>query len=98
METKIDESKIKNDEQFKYLDSVVSTDGNGVHDTKTRLAQAIESMFRIWKCKEVCLDVKKRLLWSVDLYSFESWAPKKSDCRRIAAFGFWVWGRILKIS
>ena len=33
----------------------------------------------------------------VVMYGYESWTVKKSECRRIDAFGLWCWRRFLRV-
>ena len=40
----------------------------------------------------------KTLVWSVMLYSSETWTTRKEDIRRLEAFEMWTWRRMEKIS
>ena len=46
--------------------------------------------------------VKKKIvkagIWSVALYSAETWSLRKEDVRRIEAFEMWIWRRMERIS
>ena len=39
----------------------------------------------------------KVMVFPVVMYGYESWAIKKTECRRIDAFELWYWRRLLKV-
>ena len=48
--------------------------------------------------KEVKKKIVKTVIWSVALYSAETWSLRKEDIRRIEALKMWIWRRIERIS
>ena len=39
----------------------------------------------------------KAMAFPVVMYGYESWTIKKAECRRIDAFEWWYWRRLLKV-
>ena len=69
-----------------YLGSLVNIESNSTQDVQARLAVARGVTLQlndIWKSTEIGLKLKiqlvKSLVWSMALYSSESWAMKKTD-------------------
>ena len=55
----------------------------------------------IFKSRDITLSTKvclvKAMVFLVVMYGCESWAIKKTQCRRIDAFELWCWRRLLKV-
>ena len=55
----------------------------------------------IFKSREITLPTKvplvKAMVFPVVMYGCESWAVKKAEHRRIAAFELWCWRRLLRV-
>ena len=55
----------------------------------------------IFKSRDITLPTKVRLVkamvFPVVMYGCESWTVKKSEHRRIDAFGLWCWRRLLRV-
>ena len=55
----------------------------------------------IFKSRDITLPTKvhlvKAMVFPVVRYGCESWAVKKAERRRIAAFELWCWGRLLRV-
>ena len=55
----------------------------------------------ILKSRDISLSTKVRLVkavvFPVVMYGYESWAIKKAEPRRIAAFELWCWRRLLRV-
>ena len=55
----------------------------------------------IFKSRDIALPTKVRLVkamvFPVVMYGCESWTIKKVECRRINAFEFWHWRRLLRV-
>jgi len=90
-------AEIERVNKFKYLGSLVTVDSNSTTDIKARLAiarHATLQLTRIWKAKDIGMDLKKQLvrslIWSTALYGSESWALKKCDEKLVTAFEMWV--------
>ena len=41
--------------------------------------------------------IVKAMVFLVVMYGCESWTIKKTECRRIDAFGLWCWRRLLRV-
>ena len=56
---------------------------------------------RMLKSRGITLSTKfclvKVLVFPVVMYGCESWTIKKAECRRIDAFDFWCWRRLLRL-
>ena len=42
--------------------------------------------------------IVKTVIWSVAMYSAETWSLRKEDIRRIEALEMWIWRRMQRIS
>ena len=55
----------------------------------------------ILKSRDITLPTKvclvKAMVFPVVTYGYESWAIKKTECRRIDAFELWCWRRLLRV-
>ena len=55
----------------------------------------------IFKSRDITLPTKVHLIkaavFPVVMYGCESWAVKKSECRRSDAFELWCWRRLLRV-
>ena len=55
----------------------------------------------IFKSRDITLPTKvclvKAMVFPVVMYGCESWTMKKAECRRIDAFEFWYWRRLLRV-
>ena len=47
---------------------------------------------------EVQKKIVKTVIWSVALYSAQTWSHRKEDIRRIEALEMWIWRRMERIS
>ena len=88
---------------YKYLGSILTEDGRCEKDMKTRLAMAkgtFNDKIAILSSK-LDQDLKKRmiktLIWSIALYSAETWILKRVDRDRLEAFEMWCWRKMLGI-
>ncbi|PIK42267.1 endonuclease-reverse transcriptase [Apostichopus japonicus] len=70
----------------------------------TRLAIARDAttgqLIGLWKAKEISLKLKKQLVkslvWSVALYSAESWTLKQNDMKKMESLELWVWRKCFR--
>lgn len=90
--------------QFKYLGSIISSDGYCEKDIGSRIdmgKQAFSNKKRLLT-GNMNLDLKKKIvkctIWSVVLYGAETWTMTQADKERLEAFEMWLWRRMLKIS
>ena len=55
----------------------------------------------ILKSRDITLPTKvhlvKVIIYPVVVYGCESWTIKKAECRRIDAFEWWCWRRLLRV-
>lgn len=89
-------------EEFKFLGSYVTSQGDSATEVRRRLGAArtaASKLSNVWKSKDLSTRTKvrlaKSLVWSVALYGCESWTMKKEDERRLSAFEMWLWRRLL---
>ena len=63
--------------------------------------KAMANLDSILKSRDITLPTKVRLVkamvFPVVMYGYESWAIKKAEPRRIAAFELWCWRRLLRV-
>ena len=90
---------------FKYLGSIISSDGDSTEEIRTRINLApstIAKLKKIWSYNNVKTATKirlyKSLVVSVLTYECENWTLKAESERRIATCELKFFGRILKIS
>ena len=84
--------------------SKITADGDCSHKIKRRLLlgrKVMTNLDSIFKSRDITLPTKVRLVKAmvlpVVMYGCESWAVKKAECRRIAAFELWCWRRRLRV-
>ena len=89
---------------FIFLDSKLTTGGDGSHEIKRRLLLGIKLMTNldsIFKSRDITLLTKvhlvKAMVFPVVVYGFESWTVKKAEHQRIDAFELWCWRRLLRV-
>ena len=90
---------------FIFLGSKITADGDCSHEIKRRLLvgrKVMTNLDNILKSRDVTLLTKVRLVkamvFPVVMYGCESWTVKKAERRRIDAFEFWFWRRLLRVS
>ena len=90
--------------QFKYLGSIISSDGyceKDIMDAES-LWGSKPSVMRKDLTGSMNLDLKKKIVkctvWSIVLYGAETWTVTRADKERLEAFEMWIWRRMLKIS
>ena len=84
--------------------SKITADGDCSHEIKRRLLlgrKVMTNLDSIFKSRRITLPTKVRLVkamvFPVVMYGCESWAVKKAEQRRIAAFELWCWRRLLRV-
>ena len=102
---KIGEEPVKEVEHFRYLGSVVSSNGNASEDIRLRIGKAsgaFANMLKVWRCRSLSLKTKLRVyeatVLSVVLYGCESWQMKAKDSAKLDAFHHSCLRRILRIT
>lgn len=93
------QEEIEQEKYFKYLESIITEDMRFNHEVKIQIAIAREAFNQKRKLLYGRLDrtLRKRLVkyfvWSVVLYSTETWSLRIKDERRLKAFEMWIWRR-----
>ncbi|CAI5794520.1 Hypothetical predicted protein [Podarcis lilfordi] len=79
-------------------------DGDCSHEIKRRLLlgrKAMTNLDSILQSRDITLPTKvgivKAMVFPVVMYGSESWTIKKADRRRMDAFEFWCWRRLLRV-
>ena len=87
------------------MGSKITADDDGSHEIKRYLLlgrKVMTNLDSIFKGREITLLTKvsivKAMVFPVVVYECESWTIKKIECRRINAFKFWCWKRLLRVS
>ena len=91
-------------EDFTFLGSKITADGDCNHEIKRCLLlgrKAMTNLDSILKSRDITLPSKvhlvKAMVFLVVMYGCESWTIKKAECRRIDAFELWYWRRLLRV-
>ena len=89
---------------FIFLGSKITADGDCSHEIKSHLLlcrKVMTNLDSILKSRDITLPTKvhlvKAMVLSVVLYGCESRTIKKSERKRIDAFGLWCCGRLLRV-
>ena len=89
----IDNKNIEEVQEFVYLGSKITTDGNSEMDVLHRLSKArgaFAILWNIWRSSRIGTETKLRIFKSnvlgVLLYGAESWKVSKSICHKIDVF------------
>ena len=89
MSSKVNNRELKEVDHFKYLGSVLTRDGYCTRKTKMRIAIAKEAVNRKMSLltSNLNIELKKKLVrcyvWSIVLYSSETWALRKLERKYI---------------
>ena len=99
----IDGETMETVEDFIFLGSKITADGDCSHEIKRRLLlgrKAVTNLDSILKSRGITLPTKvqivKAMVFPVVMYGCESWTIKKAERQRIDAFKLWCWGRLLR--
>ena len=89
---------------FIFLGSKITADGDYRHEIKRCLLlgrKAMTKLDSILKSRDITLLTKvlvvKAMIFPVVMYRCESLTIKKAECRRIHAFEWWCWRRLLRV-
>ena len=100
----IDEETVETVADFIFLGSKVTADGDYSHEIKRHLLlgrKVMTNLDSIFKSRDITLPTKLRLVkamvFPVVTYGCESWTVKKAERRRIDAFEWWCWRRLLRV-
>ena len=91
-------------EDFIFLVSKITTDGDCNHEIKTHLflgRKAMINLDSILQSRDITLLTKvcivKAVVFPTVMYRSESWTIKMGERQRIDAFELWCWRRLLRI-
>ena len=100
----IDGETVETVSDFIFLGSRITAGGDCIHEIKRRLLlgrKVMTNLDSIFKSRDITLLTKVRLVkamvFPVVMYERESWTVKKAEHRRIDAFEFWCWRRLLRV-
>ena len=100
----IDGETMETVDDFIFLGSKITADGDCSHEIKRRLLfgrKVMTNVDSIYKNRDITLPTKVRLVkamvFPVVMYGCESWTVKKAERRRIDAFELWCWRRLLRV-
>ena len=89
---------------FTFLGSKITADGDCSHEIKRCLLlgrKVMNNLDSILKSRDITLSTKvclvKAMVFPVVMYGCESWTVKKAVHRRIDAFEWWCWRRLLRV-
>lgn len=92
-------------DKFVYLGSLITKDGDCSEGIKRILVMArlaATKLKKIWRDQTITKTVKimlaNSLIFSIAVYSAESWTLKKREWKRIETFELWLHTRILRVS
>ena len=87
-----------------FLGSKITADGDCSNEIKRRLLlrrKVTTNIDSILKSRDITLPTKVRLVkamvFPLVMYGCESWTVKKAERRRIDAFEWWCWRRLLRV-
>ena len=98
----IDGTKLKQVEKFKYLGTIITSDGKSKTEIKTRITlakKAFSKMNNVFKEKSLSLELRilQCYIEPVLTYGCESWTVDKDTERRLEAVEIWFLRRMLRI-
>jgi hypothetical protein len=100
----IHQKQLENVESFKYLGSIITNDGRCTCEIKcsVAMAKAAFNKKRTHFTSTLDLGLRKKLVkyyvWSIALYSAETWTLRAVDQKQLESFEMWCWRRMEKIS
>jgi hypothetical protein len=100
----IDQEQLENVGSFKYLGSILTNDGRYTCEIKCKIAMAKAAFNTKWALFTSTMDsdLRKKLvkcyIWSIALYSAETWMLQAVDQKHLESFEMWCWRRMEKIS
>ena len=97
----LDNEKIKQVQEFEYLESIITSDVKCDKDIKRRIAIAKKKFMEkksIFTNSKISIETRKRFLkgyiWSVLLYGSESWTISAEMKRKLVAMDIWCYRRM----
>ena len=98
----IDGDTIEEVIDFDYLGSVIAQNGDGIKEIRRRLGMAykkLKSLKKVWKGNddETKLKFLRSLIFPIAIYGSETWSLSKEAEKKINAFEFKCYRKILRI-
>ena len=100
----IDGETVETGNDFIFLGSKITADGDCNHEIKRHLLfgrKVMTNLDSILKSRDITLPTKvhlvKAMVFPVVMYGCESWIIKKAEHGRIDAFELWCWRRLLRV-
>ena len=100
----IDGETVKQCQNFIFLGSKITADGDCSHEIKRHLLlgrKVMTNLDSVLKSRDIVLSTKvhlvKVMVFPVVMYGCESWTLKKAECRKIDAFELWCWRKFLRV-
>ncbi len=90
--------------KFKYLGSIITSDGRCSEEIRTRIAMAKNAFTKRKELLTKGLDIQtkknivKTIIWSIALYGSETWTLREKEIHNLEAFEMWIWRRMEKIN
>jgi len=100
----IGQKQLENVESFKYLGSILTSDGRCACEMKCRIAMAKAAFNKkmTFFVGTLDLELRKKLvkcyIWNITLYGAETWTLRAVDQKHLQSFEMWCWRRMEKIS
>ena len=101
----INNTKLKQQNQFKYLGALIASDGRNNTEISSRIAQAksnFQRMKTILTNKNISIQTRKRVLECyiepILMYGCEAWTISKQTQKKLEATEMWFLRRMLRIS
>ena len=100
----IDQKQLENVECFKYLGSILTSDGRCTYEIKCSFAMAKVAFNkkRALFTSKLDLELRKKLvncyIWSIALYGVETWTLRAVDQKNLVSSEMWYWRRMKKNS
>ena len=100
----IDGETMETATDFIFLGSKITADDDCSHEIKRCLLlgrKAMTNLDSVLKSRDITLltevHLVKAMVFPVVMYGCDNWTIKKSQQRRIDAFGLWCWRRLLRV-
>ena len=100
----MDGETVETVDDFIFLGSQITADGNCSHEIKRHLLlgkKVMTSLNSTLKSRDIILPTMvhlvKAMVFPVVMYGCESWTVKRAEHRRIDAFELWCWRRLLRV-
>ena len=100
----IDGETVEAVSDFIFGGSKITANGDCSHEIKRRLLlgrKVMTNLDSILKSRDITLPTKvclvKSMVFPVIMYGYESWTVNKAERRRIDAFEWWCWRRLLRV-